>query len=417
MEPVAPDITPSFNKIFKILKRALTIIINWLFIIPLSLIIPKRKNLIVFVGQLKGQFKDNCKYLFLYANTVKEKNNLEIYFLTEDMTTFQELKKARLPALYFFSFSTVIKLLRAKISIHDNNVSWFMNLKYPLLFNTVKILLWHGVGFKKIGKMMYSMNTKSNILKFMNKIKSLYCYDLFISTSKFYTDNVFRKSFNAKEILTAGYPRNDSFHIKNDAKILIGTDISKIKKIIRLKSQGYKNILYAPTFRDTGTDYLFKKVLDLNKFSEFLYKNKLVFIMKFHQVSNMKIKTPYDNILIYDNSKDVYPLLPYIDLLITDYSSIYMDYLILNKPVIFFPYDYHTYIRRDREIQFDYNEFTPGPKCFDQTSLEKEIINLLINKNDYYKEQRRKLLDVAFKYNKDVSEKVWDYIVKKFILK
>ena len=51
------------------------------------------------------------------------------------------------------------------------------------------------------------------------------------------------------------------------------------------------------------------------------------------------------------------------DILVTDYSSIFVDFLLLNRPEIFFPYDYEKYVTKDRELYFDYNEFTPGPKA------------------------------------------------------
>lgn len=49
-------------------------------------------------------------------------------------------------------------------------------------------------------------------------------------------------------------------------------------------------------------------------------------------------------------------------MLVTDYSSIYFDYLLLDKPIIFFNYDLEEYLNNSRDMYFNYDEFTPGRK-------------------------------------------------------
>jgi CDP-glycerol glycerophosphotransferase (TagB/SpsB family) len=58
---------------------------------------------------------------------------------------------------------------------------------------------------------------------------------------------------------------------------------------------------------------------------------------------------------------DVNDLLPAVDILITDYSSIYFDFLLLDRPMIFSCHDLEEYIR-DRGLMMDYDLNTPGPK-------------------------------------------------------
>jgi CDP-glycerol glycerophosphotransferase len=93
-----------------------------------------------------------------------------------------------------------------------------------------------------------------------------------------------------------------------------------------------------------------------------------------------------------------------------------MDYLLLNKPVIFFPYDLKEYKEMSRELQFNYNNITPGPKCFNQTELEEEILLCLKGNLDEYKEKREKMLDLAFKYKDGMScDRIWSYIRENYI--
>jgi len=98
-------------------------------------------------------------------------------------------------------------------------------------------------------------------------------------------------------------------------------------------------------------------------------------------------------------------------MLITDYSSIYFDYLFLNKPVVFFPYDFVKYITSDKALLFDYDSYTPGPKCRFQTQLEKEIIDILISGNDHFVGQRKKIKNLAFESDGGSGcEEIWTFI-------
>jgi CDP-glycerol glycerophosphotransferase len=98
-------------------------------------------------------------------------------------------------------------------------------------------------------------------------------------------------------------------------------------------------------------------------------------------------------------------------MLITDYSSIYTDYLLLNRPVAFFAYDYEYYVNQNREIQFDYDWITPGPNCYNQTELEREILKVLINGQDDYIQKRKEIMDLAFKYQDgNSSERIWQCV-------
>ena len=75
------------------------------------------------------------------------------------------------------------------------------------------------------------------------------------------------------------------------------------------------------------------------------------------------------NIDVVDNVNDI---LHEIDILITDYSGIYWDFLLLERPVIFFPYDIEEY-ERIPGLQFDYELITAGPKVFSQKEFLRHL--------------------------------------------
>lgn len=393
------------------LLRIIISLITFCLLVPLGFIIPKKKNLLIFIGNYKSSFSGNVKYLYLYVDRYYH-SEYEYYFLAEDHVTFEELKAHKLPVIFFPSFKSIIKFYQANAVFVDNN-RWITKLRYFYLFNCHKVQLWHGVGFKRIEREFNAPIIKNLLRHCIDTLKGRYPkYDLIISTSKFYTDNVFSKSFNYKKIIECGYPRNDIFFIDPDEKILINTDLKSYKKVVGLHNQGYKIILYAPTFRDLGGDALSDNALDILGLADFARKNKIHFIFKFHPGPEYRFNLEQSKeITLYDNSKDVYPLLSKVDMLITDYSSIYTDYLLLNRPVAFFAYDYEYYVNQNREIQFDYDWITPGPKCYNQTELEREILKVLINGQDDYIQKRKEIMDLAFKYQDgNSSERIWQCV-------
>jgi CDP-glycerol glycerophosphotransferase (TagB/SpsB family) len=91
---------------------------------------------------------------------------------------------------------------------------------------------------------------------------------------------------------------------------------------------------------------------------------------------------------------DIYPLLAHADALVTDYSSIYMDYLLLDRPVLFLIPDGDSYMRNDRQVQFDLTEMMPGPIAASWPELLESLEAQWAQ--DSHAEERRVLCNKAF---------------------
>ncbi len=99
--------------------------------------------------------------------------------------------------------------------------------------------------------------------------------------------------------------------------------------------------------------------------------------------------------------------MPNSDLLITDYSSIYFDYLLLDKEIVFYPFDYEKYINTDREFYFDYDALTPGETVYKFKHLI-QVLNNLENLN--YNKARKELRDTLWKYRDGhASKRILEY--------
>ena len=352
--------------ILKGLFITLSFLVGFLLIVPVTYFFPKQRNRICIIGRDKGLFLDNAKYIYLYLLNQEKNSSFDIFFLTEDKYTYNLLLNNNLPVIFYPTFKALYKMTTSRVLIVDN-YHWIFNLKYFLLFFCYKIQLWHGIGFKKLGRVLVYDENELPIGRKIREFLGLYLeqllpnYDLFISTSDFYTDKVFRPAFRMKSIENTGYPRNDILHRNNTFNrkhSLINTDEAILQSVKKLKEDGYKIILYAPTFRDSEkfNNNDDKKTLDT--FFRFCQNNRIKLILKFHPdfIDTSILKD--NNHIQYKNSCDIYPVLPLTDLLITDYSSIYMDYLHLNKPIIFYPYDLDEYIKNSRSIQFEYDWIT-----------------------------------------------------------
>ena len=97
----------------------------------------------------------------------------------------------------------------------------------------------------------------------------------------------------------------------------------------------------------------------------------------------------------YDS--DLYAVLKYMDAMISDYSSVYFDFLLLDRPIIYYVPDLEEYQEKCRGFYEPYENLTAGIK----TRTEEELIDAMqdvINGIDNYKEDRKRLRDQTFKY-------------------
>jgi CDP-glycerol glycerophosphotransferase (TagB/SpsB family) len=407
----------------KIIYVFVSLMFGWCLIIPISRFIPRRGKHVIFIGRESGHFIDNVKYLYIKFL----KSDIAGYkpvFLTEDKEEYQKLRKLPINVVIYPSINSIRLLLTCPVVIVDHDL-WAFKLRFFLLYHAIKVQLWHGVGFKYIGILKIKKEIGNHILRAgliaLYKIIGLIpTYDIFISTSEFYTKEVFEKSYRIKEVIETGYPRNDIFFYNMDEILkenlyLLNADSEIIQRSLEHKKNGFKLILYAPTFRDSGGDPIHDGALDLNRLNDFSKKNNLLFIFKFHPDPHFNYPDiAFSNILFYNPRLDIYPLFGVIDLLITDYSAIYTDFLLTKRPVVFFPYDMHKYINRDRALQFDYDSMTPGPKCLTQDALQQEIERMIVEKKDIYASKRQEILKKTFRYcDGNSSERIIDMLLKR----
>lgn len=351
------------------MKNIISIIGNFLTLI--NKLIPKKKKLIVLYSNLG--FRDNVEafYTYLIDNNYHEK--YKIVVSSNDYKSLKHVEKIK----YVSCFIGIFYFLISKYFFYSFGKYNIMPSKDQCVVN-----LWHGMPLKTIGN--------------LEKGKENNKYDYFtyvISTSKYF-DNVMMKSFkcNRERIMNCGQPRTDYFYKKNQ------TLFNKYNKVA----------IWMPTFRtsdilqesNTSNEKnilpIIKNQKDFSKINSIFKENNSILLIKLHPIqsknnltfsnqSNIKF---IDEEYLNSNKINLYSLLSETDFLITDYSSVYFDYLLLNKPILFTLEDLNDY-KKNRGLNFEnLEDIMPGPKALTLNSFLQELNNLINDKDSFYKERK-----------------------------
>lgn len=388
--------------LYKVLKKIIA-----LFFYIVTFIVPKNKNIWV-TGKTTGwmldktppNFFDNSKYFYLYlVNHTNEK----VYWISNSDEEIKLLKSMNLPVLRLFSLKGIWTVLRAKYCFHHYGID---QINKSLQNRSVQINFWHGIPLKKI---RYDVIEKpvNRFIK-LKKIFHIESNEYVLSSSKYLTNQIFKRAFDVDDshILNYGYPRTDTLKFNKDELYKFCLKYSKdlVEYIDNSKKFDYV-YLYMPTYRDDDPDYFLKANINFKELSDKLRDLNAVLYFKLHPLTN-SINLPYfANIISIKNDVDIYPFLPFTDCLVTDYSSIMFDYLLLDKKIEFIPYDFENYIN-NREIYFDYFNFIPGVAY---NNFDEFIKNMKIDKK-YRIDKQTKLKEMFFdKYDYDACEKTYNY--------
>lgn len=261
---------------------------------------------------------------------------------------------------------------------------WVINCKLPDHIikkdNQVYLQTWHGTPLKKLA---HDIDVSEHTTFYRTKMsaqqmKSTYDhdvrrYDYMISPNPF-CSRVFPGAFHIdpSRLLETGYPRND---------FLSQCSASRIQALKRKYglSEDKKVILYAPTWRDNcynSKGYTFTLQADFNRWKEELGQEYIVLFKPHYLIVNTFDPEALKGFLYpVEAAGDINELYVMSDLLITDYSSVFFDYTILNRPVLFYMYDKDTYARDLRGFYFDLEEVLPGPIIESEDALLEAIVN------------------------------------------
>ncbi len=340
-----------------------------------------RKKRIIFNSSYNDRFNFNSKYLFLYY--LENRKDIKVYFVVNDN------KLRRTLSLKYGDFFIRNKTLKEKIFILQSSIWVTSTMETPILgffykFRRYVLHLSHGVVFKNAGvsenntsilKKTYYFIIRSNFTQYLATSQNLAK-----ATAKVY-------GTSSKHILIAGMPRNDV--ILND-------------------SREKRSFLYAPTWRPFSKQYpLPCHPSQEHLLLEFLEDNNISLYIRHHpyfELDNYNYSS--SSIINFDSSvcSDLSLSLNKFQGIITDYSSLFIDALLLETNLAFYDYDYELFNEKVGFL-FDYHKSIPGPQVTNIEELKKFFISSLNYEGTQKRQDLKKFFfdDTSGRYSEKLS--------------
>lgn len=245
------------------------------------------------------------------------------------------------------------------------------NAHFPHYFRKrtgqIYVQTWHGTPLKKVGNDVPATSLSNSYRDLMSR-EAKY-WDLLVAQCCTAAEKL-RKAFQYEgEMVVAGYPRNDS---------LFDTDtMARLRSDFRTRAglnEEQTVVLYAPTWRDNASIGLgangFEK-LDIKRLLDAVGNDARLLLRGHTNTQGFAREIEDQRILDVSGVSDLNSLVAASDMLITDYSSIFFDYQLSNKPIIGFATDLETYAGTLRGMYFDYESVFPGMIATSNDELEK----------------------------------------------
>lgn len=364
-----------------VVRRTLGLILfclNWIW--------PKDPKLMVFHSY--PDFTDNSRALYEYITRYHSDEYRCVWILSANMRSKGESYPAE--SVMWRSMAAILVYCRAKwlIDTHGFLSNWKVRSQRL-------IELWHGMPLKAMGYMEPNPSVERG-LRAARKVAAR--ADLLIATSDMMRA-VLAACFgiDARKVVVTGQPRNDALfrkpdELKREFSCMTGIDVSSRKVV-----------LYAPTFRRGFAVDDWKE--QSSKGCEFLGEDGLAYLansldrcgatllLRLHPAEEMALgrRLPEN---VHSVSSEAFPavdmslILGITDVLITDYSSCCFDFLLLDRPMVFFPFDMDSYMARRGFVLTPYDLWAPGPIAKTLTEVVGYVKDFLEGQ-DNYREQRR----------------------------
>lgn len=359
------------KKLIGLIKK-LVFFLFGIFYTVLSKFVRVQDDLVIFISFHGRGYSDNPRAIYeALINDSNHKDLKYIWFIENYKNKDIQIPQAKI--VEYNSLSFFYYLSKAKY--------WVINCKMPEYIkkkqNQVYLQTWHGTPLKRLGhdiQVPKDTTFYRSGITYEEMCKSydidVAKYNYMISPNKFCT-KVFQTSFgiNKERLIETGYPRNDFITNASDDQI------KEIKRKFNIPLDK-KVILYAPTWRDNSynvSGYTFELQADFYKWKEVL-GNEYVVVFKPHYLIVNKYEKNEDLkdfLFSIPANAEINELYVISDCLITDYSSVFYDYAVLNRPIYFYMYDLDEYKDELRGFYLDIYTELPG-KIFE---CEDELLN------------------------------------------
>lgn len=333
-------------------------------------IVPKDKDLILFSAWNGQRYADSSMYLFEYL-LHREKH--KAFWYTKNKSLFHELKTKEVPVVYSRSLKGIWMQIRAIMLVSSIQLGDFNPY---LLKNCIYFDLGHGFPIKESG--FEQPDCTQYFIKYTMTVRQSIQYYMLASSE--FTKNITCRAFRMapSHVAFCGFPRIDVFF---DPLLRVGVNDS-LKDIIKGKTV----ISYLPTHRAMGKEPVnCDKVFCLQDIQTICEKHNAVFLIKKHFFHVKEI----EDVSMFSRIVDITPyivetqtLLFDTDILVTDYSACAIDYVVLDRPIIFHAYDLELFLERERNLYVPFESNHAGYKTYTASDFSAALDKILTQGND-----------------------------------
>lgn len=314
---------------------------------------------VIFFSKFGGGFSDNLKYFFLFV----QQHGGNAWFVGVDAPSVQLVQALGFKAVLVNDPAAAALIDEAQYLIADETgiKDWIHGAR---LDGKRLVQLWHGSPIKRIGliEAWLSPTTTDDRRRWLERRYS--DYYAVVSPSDWFS-RIFTLCFQSQAILKTGYPRNDVL-VREPTEVELanaGVDYAQLKALRGQVTIGY----FLPTYREQLGSIFTSARHDWAAFNEFLRARNIVLLVKPHMYDKAGLgvlnNSQFSHLLPVEPLADIYPVLGLCDFMITDYSSVLYDFLLLDRPQLFFVPDYNSYTTEDRGFIYDFPLMAPGPLC------------------------------------------------------
>lgn len=338
----------------------------------------REKDLWVF-----GEWMGNrcCDNSLSFANYIAENHpQIRLVWIAKK-TADTSLLSPKIRVVEMESPEAVGVLRRAGVAVmNQGRVDFAQDMSFDC-DGALTVQLWHGVPWKKIG--LDGLPANGTFHRLYNRyLQHLQRADLHLVLSDDFAQ-IMNRAYCAekKGMIFAGYPRNRIFYQKEKISEARNKILDMLHQQGLQVSADSKIITYMPTFRDNTEDvFSFEQLQSDSRLSQLLDEHDAVIVQKAHFVSHQRSggKDSAASCRITSlNDAAAQELLAATDILVTDYSSCFFDFLLLDRPIIHYIYDYDYYAHEDRGLYYKAEDVVCGddPRTVDALldSLKKNL--------------------------------------------
>lgn len=330
-------------------------------------LIPRSERKWVF-GSYSNAFNDNSKYLYIHV--VENHVDIDAVWITDDAAVQLLVRSAGGRAYARWSFQGLYACLTSKYWFYS---AYVKDINYYCSRNATLVNLWHGIPLKKIefdikhGPLAKLYENPSFGERHIFSPFVFKCPHFVLSTSENVSSEAFSSAFRVshERCLALGYPRTDVFFKSSDEqeKALRRWATPEVRALIDEIKKFNSCFIYMPTWRDANPDFIEKSGWNFSILSEMLVANKSLLLLKLHVATPREIIQDIaglSNIYLVPATEDIYSILPHTSGLITDYSSVAFDYVLLNKPIYYYSFDLREYEADSRGFYYSYQDCMAG---------------------------------------------------------